>query len=252
MFSNVLVGADGRQGGRDAVALATRLAPPDAATTIAQVDRPVGRGLHDLAERDGADLLVIGSSERGLLRRLFLGNHTVQSLNGAPCAVAIAPSGYAATPHPLATIGVGWDGSPESEQAVAAARELAARFGATVKALAVVSLQHIPYDEPIPDNWPEVAKELMDDQRRRLRGLDDVEADVSYGEPGEELWRFGEELDLLIVGSRGYGPISRLIHGSTSNYLARRAPCPLVVLPRGVVNVTRSRASERAEAAARS
>jgi hypothetical protein len=32
-----------------------------------------------------------------------------------------------------------------------------------------------------------------------------------------------------IVGSRSYGPVGRLFNGSTSNYLARRARCPLLV-----------------------
>jgi nucleotide-binding universal stress UspA family protein len=101
------------------------------------------------------------------------------------------------------TLGVGYDGSPESEQALAVARELASRSGAV--------------------------KELMDDELRRLRGLDGVEGDVTYGEPSEELAAFSDGLDLLIVGSRSYGPVGRLFNGSTSNYLARRARCPLLV-----------------------
>ena len=39
-------------------------------------------------------------------------------------------------------------------------------------------------------------------------------------------------LDLLVVGSRNYGPVKRLVLGSTSNYLARHARGPLLVLPR--------------------
>ena len=54
----------------------------------------VGRGLHELAELIGADLLVIGSSRRGLLGRVLIGDDTRAALNGAPCAVAIAPAGY--------------------------------------------------------------------------------------------------------------------------------------------------------------
>jgi nucleotide-binding universal stress UspA family protein len=49
---------------------------------------------------------------------------------------------------------------------------------------------------------------------------------------GEELAAFGEELDLLVVGSRGYGPVKRLVIGSTSDYLERHARCSLLVLPR--------------------
>jgi hypothetical protein len=47
MFSNVLVGVDGRQGGRDAIALARQLAPPQASMTLAHVygsDWMLGRG----------------------------------------------------------------------------------------------------------------------------------------------------------------------------------------------------------------
>ena len=41
-----------------------------------------------------------------------------------------------------------------------------------------------------------------------------------------------EHLDLLVVGSRAYGPSGRLLSGSTSLRLARRVACPLLVVPR--------------------
>ena len=52
------------------------------------------------------------------------------------------------------------------------------------------------------------------------------------GDAAEELALYGASVDLLIVGSRGYGPIGRLVHGSTSQRLAHIARCPLLVLPR--------------------
>ena len=217
---------------RDAAALDVPVVP--------FLDRSVGRGLHRLAESVAADLLVVGSCRRSLLGRVFLGSDTLFALNGAPCAVAIAPMGYAARPQEVASIGVGHDGSPESEHALAAARELARRHDSRVKVRAVVSLQSIPSGVPIPENWPDVAKQLMDDERGRLRDLAGVEGDVSYGEASEELAQFSEGLDLLIVGSRSYGPLGRLVSGSTSTYLAERGRCPLLVLPRS--------ATEEAEA----
>ena len=75
----------------------------------------VGRGLHELAELTGADLLVIGSSRRGLLGRILIGDDTRAALNGAPCAVAIAPAGYSRETVAMREVGVGYDGSPESE-----------------------------------------------------------------------------------------------------------------------------------------
>ena len=160
MFRNVLVGVDGRQGGRDAIALAGELASPDAAITLAHdygSDWMLGRGaglvltdareeserllaterdtagieanlvcsprgdpgraLHELAERRGADLIVVGSSRHALLGRGLMGDDTRAALNGAPCAIAIAPRRYTQMDHRLAKIGVGYDGSAEGEHA---------------------------------------------------------------------------------------------------------------------------------------
>ncbi len=279
MFTEVVVGVDGRQGGRDAVALAQQLALPDGQTTLVRVHGgnavlrtgaalalaggrqrseellafereeasadadlmtyaapSVGRGLHDVAVSRRADLIVVGSCHRGMAGRVFLGDDMSAALNGASCAVAIAPAGYATNTAALSVIGVGYDGSPESEQALGAARDLASRNASTIKALAVISLQSAPDGEPLPDNWPEMAEQLVDEQRRRLDGFGDIDGDAKYGEPSDELEAFSEELDLLIVGARGYGPVGRLLNGSTSNYLARRIRCPLLVLPRSAAS----------------
>ena len=53
--------------------------------------------------------------------RVLMGDDTRAALNGAPCAVAIASRGYQCQPHQLETLGVGYDGSPESSLALGAA-----------------------------------------------------------------------------------------------------------------------------------
>ena len=58
-----------------------------------------GRGLHDIAERQQADLLVVGSCGRGPVGRVLIGDDTRTSLNGAPCALARSQH-PAATPSP--------------------------------------------------------------------------------------------------------------------------------------------------------
>ena len=279
MFRNVIVGVDGEEGGRDAIALAKMLSekrgtlslayiyhgdphvwrgtsPPYEATEMertrhllrrererAEVDAhlhcrgsaSIGRGLHELAEKLGADLIVIGSCRRGLIGRVLVGDDTHSALNGAPCAVAIAPAGFAHQPAIVREIGVGYDGSPESEQALMAARELARSHGARIRALSVVSLKNVRDEKPIPADWPEAAERLVDERLNRLSELPGIEGDAVYGGPREELSRFSGEVDLLIVGSRGYGPLGRLLHGSISRYLVRHAACPLLVLARGPV-----------------
>lgn len=264
MFTKVLVGVDGHQGGRDAIALAKQLGGPEAGIALARVygaglmpgagaamllaveveeaeallererataapgaelitcaDHSVGRGLHRLAGEHGADLIVIGACRHGFAGRVLLGNVAVATLAGAPCAVAIAPPGYALEPHLLSRLGVGFDGSPEARRALAVARALAARDGSTVDALRILPLQSRPYGEPAGNRWPDIAQEAPED----------VDGEIGYGRPGEELERFSETLDLLIVGSRDRGSLRRMLAGSTSDHLARRAHCPLLVLP---------------------
>jgi nucleotide-binding universal stress UspA family protein len=286
MFRQILVGVDGREGGRDAVALAKLLVAPDGELTLAYVfpgdahadcgasaayepsDREravglletvreetrveahlralgfpsVGRGLHELCEAIGSDLLCVGSSRRGLLGRVLIADDTSAALNGAPCSIAIAPTNYSQQPSALREIGVGYDGSPESEHALSVARTLARVCGAKLSALEAVSIPSDAFLGPgAVDNTPE---RLLDDARARIAALGDLEPHAAYGQPAEELALYSGSLDLLIVGSRGYGPIGRLIHGSTSQQLAHSARCPLLVLAHAAHAIEADEATE--------
>ena len=211
--------------------------------------RAVGRGLHELADERNADLLVVGSTRHALLGRVVMGDDCRAALNGAPCAIAIAPRGYLHVAHPIKRVGVGYDGTPESVNALSAARELAARTGANIKALWVVSLDDVQEERPIPADWPQERQQLLSECSERLHQLDDVEGVAVYGGPREELARLGKELDLLIVGSRGYGPRGHVFHGSVSNYLVSHADCPLLVLPRSLLGTHGEAQSEDASEA---
>ena len=100
----------------------------------------VGRGLHEIVEELSGDLLVVGSSSRGVLGRVLIGDDTHASLNGARCAVAIAPAGYGDGGGPIREVGVGYDGSPESEAALDVARTIAREHGARLSACQAVSI----------------------------------------------------------------------------------------------------------------
>jgi nucleotide-binding universal stress UspA family protein len=176
-----------------------------------------------------------------------MGDDCRAGLDGAPIAMAIAPRGYALAPHCVERVGVGYDASPESEHALSVARALVGRDAGAIKVLWVVSLQDVREEKPIPADWPSAVDELIDSHSERLAEMPDVHGMVTYGGPREELVRFGEDLDLLIVGSRGYGPIGRLLHGSVSRYLVGHATCPLLVLPRGAAEVTARPEAEREE-----
>ena len=211
---------------------AERAATEVEAELVSLADRSVGRGLHALAEGRGSDLLVVGSCRRGIVGRVLVGNDTRAALNGSPCAIAVAPVAYARNMDALRTIGVAYDGSPESDAALAIARALGARYGATLRALRVVPLPGSPWGGFGGTAWGDTLEDLVADAQRGLSELAGVEGEARLGIAGEELAAFGERVDLLVVGSRGYGPLRRLMLGSTSEYLAGHARCPLLVLPR--------------------
>ncbi|HUA48815.1 MAG TPA: universal stress protein [Solirubrobacteraceae bacterium] len=191
-----------------------------------------GRGLHELAERLGVDLLVVGSSRRGMFGRVLLGDDTRESLNGAPCAVAIAPAGYARSPAVIHEVGVAYNGSVESEHAVAVARVLAVQYGARLSACEAVSLPVYAFvGGPVPIDG--AIDGLVAQAQQQIEALGGIEPHATYGNVVEELSAYSASVDLLIAGSRSYGPLGRVVHGSTTRQLARAARCPLLVLPRG-------------------
>ena len=204
-----------------------------AADLTGMASSSVGSGLHQLTNDCGADLLVVGSCSRGLTGRVLVGDDTRASLNGASCAVAIAPDGYADDPQDIRTVGVAYNDTPEAEAALAIARSLAAEHRATVRALTAVSVSSgAARWDPFGAGSGEMIDVLQHAAKDRLRSLDGVEGRVAVGLPGDELTAFSDEVDLLVVGSRSYGPLRRLMFGSTSAHLARTARCPLLVLPR--------------------
>ncbi len=197
-------------------------------------DSSVGRGFHRLAEQTEADLIVIGSCHRGALGRTFLGDDASRTLHGARCAVAIAPRGYAASSSDscLSRIGVGCAAAPMSRQVLDIARTLAAHHHATIRALSVVSRRSIRDREPALRQWPQVAGQLVVDELHHLSELEGIEADATYGDPGEMLAEFSATVDVLIIDSPGRVPTDRHVDSSTADYLVRHAHCPIVILAR--------------------
>jgi nucleotide-binding universal stress UspA family protein len=265
MFKNALVGVDGTPGGRDAIALAGKLIDPDGKLTLVHVHHAElseeleeshklleharteagvnaellsatasspGRGLHEQAEALDADLVAVGSCGRSAFGRAMLGDDTRAALNGAPCAVAVAAKGYFGKSAPITKVGVAYNASPESDAALASARELASASGATVTALEVVSLPAVAYTGLLAPAIGDSINKLLAEANARLQQLPGAHGRAVFGLTGEELAAFGNELDILVVGSRGYGPVRRLVVGSTSDYLERHARCSLLVLPR--------------------
>jgi nucleotide-binding universal stress UspA family protein len=283
MFKTIIVGIDGREGGRDALAVADSLqrvlgsdlvavhAFPldnylgrgadgayekvihDRAVEVARqeveraavsarpfvvADGSPGRALHRAAIAHGADLIVVGSAHRGRVGRVLAGDVAAGTLHGAPCPVLVAPRGYGEHGGELRTIGVGFDGSPESQTALEFAHQIAEAVGACLRVIDVV----VPADPggPFPayrPDWAERAHIRREEAEDRLAAVladlgEIATGALPSGDPARELAYAAHDLDLLVTGSRGCGPLRRLMLGSTSTKLVHEAPCPVLVLTR--------------------
>lgn len=198
-------------------------------------------GLDQLASDEGADLIVVGSAHRGKVGRVLFGSVGERLLYGAPCAVAVAPRGYAGCEHlGKGTIGVAYDGSPESESALEGAVALVTMLGGNLRLITVASdwSYVLVSGGPSRDAYMDaVRRHYRDMQNEALaRVADDLEAEdvLEQGEPAAAITASAVDLDLLVMGSRGYGPMRRTLLGGVSAAVMRSSPCPVIVVPRGI------------------
>jgi nucleotide-binding universal stress UspA family protein len=200
-------------------------------------------GLHDLAHAEHAAVIVVGSSHTGPLGRVLPGATAERLLHGSPCAVAVAPLGYVEQADtPIRTIGVAYNASAEAKAALANAGALARAFDAELEVIGVAAAD--TYAAPALMGGPSVI-DLREDVERDVQ--DDLDAVLSAlpagirattvllsGDPAEALAERSAGLDLLVIGSRGYGPLRSVLVGGVSGELVRSAHCPAIVVPRGV------------------
>jgi len=209
--------------------------------------------LHTLCEETGAALVVVGSTHRGAVGRVLPGSTAERLLHGSPCPVAIVPRGYAGEEHSIRTIGVGHDDSDESAAALEAAVELARRVGAEVRVMRVFDSTQVGTPALMTGPaWVSISKDMEARQKASLDRCvaelpDDVRAEPAFvaGPPARELADFSQTVDVLLVGSRGYGPARAVLLGGISHALVHDAACPVIVLPRGSYPLFATNASTR-------
>jgi nucleotide-binding universal stress UspA family protein len=208
---------------------------------VAVADLSPARALERVADEEAAALIVVGPSHLGHIGRLHPGSTADRLLGGAPCPVALAPKGYRV--HPAARIErvvVGYDGLPESAQALAAAAQIARATGAALRVVrAFAEEEAFPPVLGVP-GFARVLPAAVDAEREQLeRAVAELPVDAHAmaafveGDPVAVLTRESETADVLVVGSRGHGPLGAVLTGSVSSRLARTAACPLLIVPRG-------------------
>lgn len=226
---------------RPLLAHATEKLAPLGVQTCSLYGDSAAMALQQLALDVEALAIVVGSSHRGAAGRVLLGSTGRSLLTGSPSALAVAPKRYAEhRGEHLLRIGVGVDGGEEAAHALETGIALAERLHAKLTLVGVLT--------PTPVGYGTVAGSALGDLARSQRehfaqvledAADSVPASLSVevrrlqGAPAQRLAEASADFDLMVVGSRGYGPLRRVMLGSVSSSLMEAAACPLLITPKG-------------------
>ena len=129
---------------------------------------------------------------------------------------------------------VGVDGSAASiEASLVAAGEAQRRHEALHAVHAWSSTDGIHTDERLADHLAADHRQILDETVTAIRAAFPsltVEPHLESGPAPSVLLRHAQTAALLVVGSRGHGPVKRLLLGSVSRALAQTTECPLVIV----------------------
>jgi nucleotide-binding universal stress UspA family protein len=203
-------------------------------------DLSVSRALSHFAQRTHAGLIVIGSSPTALCGRTAIGRRGRQLLHDMPFALALACRGLHERPVALRRIAVGIDGGPEAQVAKATAIELCRAADATLVLATVIDNRYPLLVGAAPAALPEYERAWKGDRESTQTELEQAaseldvpaEAHAVIGDPGLELRTLSDHVDLVVVGSRRWGPIARLVTGGVGETLVADAGCSVLIVPR--------------------
>ena len=196
------------------------------------------RGISALIEETHPALVVLGSTRRGILGRTLPGSTAERVIHGTDCPVAVVPTAYEAPAVGLKTIGAAFMPTVEGHEALRAASVLARAAGARVRALAVLNprlaehhaagttASHHHDHDTAEDGLRRDAVRRLSEAIAALPHGAEVELDVRFQDPVDGLVAASLQLDLLVMGSRAYGPLLTVMLGGVSTRVIARAACP--------------------------
>jgi nucleotide-binding universal stress UspA family protein len=200
-----------------------------------------------LTQAAAADLVVLGSRGRGGFAGLLLGSTSLKVATEAGCPVVVlrARTDAGGASPSAGRIVVGADGSPCSEAALQFAFTRAGRRGLGLMAVRAWRSPAIYVDVPTSKRWEQLEKkermvlaEGLASWRERYPDVDVVERTV-LGNAAATLVDESAGAELLVVGSHGRGGVGALLLGSVSHAVLHHARCPVAVVRRLEVVVTR-------------
>jgi nucleotide-binding universal stress UspA family protein len=181
---------------------------------------------------DAAEMIVVGSSGRGLLARGLLGSVSSAVVRHANCPVAVIRD--AGLPDPRSGyVLLGTDGSPASELATEIAFDEASRRG--VDLVAIHAWSDAAVSEIFEIEWPVVEEEAQRSLAESLAGWHERYPDVcvhrcvARDRAARHLIDKADAAQLVVVGSHGRGGLSRMLLGSVSNAVLHSVRVPVIV-----------------------
>jgi nucleotide-binding universal stress UspA family protein len=195
-----------------------------------RVEIEVGRGpaasvLLTAAARADTDMLVMGARGRGGFAGLLLGSVSQECVEHSPCPVVVLRDEPDASDGPIV---IGLDGSGGASRALDWALDLAEATAATVVAV------HAPI-LGANNAMMEAASQSLEQWCAPIRARAvPYEMRIEPGDPRTALEQVADETgaSLLVVGTRGLGPVRGLLLGSVAGYIARYSKGPIAIVPR--------------------
>ncbi len=202
--------------------------------------------LNEVAQRYGANLIVLGSHGKSLWREAVLGCFTCAVLHQTRYPtlvlnVQISKEGEAGTcrlncAELFRHILYPTDFSTISEQAGGLLTLLAPRGVSQVTVLHALDL---PETETFPPGYREKAeaqaRAALQDAVAKLQqaGVPQVESIFAPGRPIPAILQVlqGQDISLIVLGTQGKGFLKEIFLGSVAHNVARLAPCPVLLIP---------------------
>jgi nucleotide-binding universal stress UspA family protein len=171
--------------------------------------------------------MVVGTPHRGALARIALGSTTDRVLSGAPCPVAVAPRGFRDQVGTPERIGVAFVDTPGGWAALRAGAAIARHTGA---GLIVYTVTKRDIREASRDRAKVAVERAIAAHARDIHS----EARVLTSGGTDALVSESHNLDFLVRGFRGHGPMRTPTAFGPPSTLARQVACPFVVVPAAV------------------